>query len=179
MKNYKELFESMSVDEIMDFLDEQLEEKGDVPLRSNGPAMKDTGVPRNKGAKPLRDNEEPTKKGQDPVDPKDGDMDDFMKERDAREAELPKSKYMKEEMEEVDDIELEEDFDALLDEIFTEACKKAEEAEEDEEEDADPKKSPEENEVEVEDKLKEEMDLIDAELADIERFLESCDLDEE
>ena len=74
--NYKELFESMTVEEIMDFL----EEKGDVPLRSNGPTMKDTGVPRNKGDKPLRDNEEPTKKGQDPVDPKKGDMDDFMKE---------------------------------------------------------------------------------------------------
>ena len=167
----------------MDFLDEQLEEKGDVPLRSNGPTIKDTGVPRNKGDKPLRDNEEPTKKGQDPVDPKKGDMDEFMPERDAREAELPKSKYMKEEMEEIEDMELEEDIDILLDEIFTEACKeccaKCGEKECVCDKKADPKKSPEENEVEVEDKLKEEMDLIDAELADLERFLESCDLDEE
>lgn len=101
----KNMFDNLSTETIMNILDEA----GQVPSRSNGPTIKDTGVPRGKGAKPVRGNYVPARGEHDRVIPSNGDVKDFLNHGASRDIppQVKKSKYMLED----DDYEEYYDYD--------------------------------------------------------------------
>lgn len=111
----KNMFDNLSTETIMNMLDEA----GQVPLRSNGPTIKDTGVPRGKGDKPVRVNYVPARGEHDKVIPANGDIKDFLNHDASRDIppQVKKSKYMLEDddYEEYDDYDYVEEDDSYND----------------------------------------------------------------
>ena len=151
------IFNEMSLEEISVYL-----EKGEVPIRVMGKLPADTGYHKGKGETPIRDNSVEKRKGYDPLEPEEGDLDDFLAEIDAHDITLKKSKYM---MEECD----EEDHKGKKGKKKLVEPNEVEEESETLEEDFDV-------DAEMEALLSEDADelrLLDEELEDIESFLES------
>lgn len=172
-----DIFEEMSIDELERFL-----ETGEVPVRKdvNGSLPKDTGYNKGKGETPIRDNSVPTKKGQDPLKPTKGDVEDFEDECEEHDIECKK-----ESSEEID-----ADLLRLAEACKAEACKDESGCKATKKKPVEPDEIEEDNEAldenfdidaEFDALLKEEDEELmsfDEELNDIETFLENY-IDEE